>query len=159
MYKNVYGYWAGCGVYVFLYEVLCGVLQGCALSSLLFNYCIDPLLWPFAELVVAPGLGHVLACADDITAAISRLQLCYVQAHRGCHLNAKKCILVLTRTKATPRVVEAVSRWISSSVHDLDGVSVTNCGNYLGVHSACTHRKIRPGWKLFALVGNQTVRV
>ena len=39
----------------------------------LFNFALDPLLWLFAQVVVTPGCGHVLACADDLAATLRSL--------------------------------------------------------------------------------------
>ena len=61
----------------FLFVVVNAVLQSCPLSSVLFNFVIDPLwilLWIFSSMVLKPNIGKVFACADDIAAILFQLR-------------------------------------------------------------------------------------
>ena len=55
----------------FLAEFYRGTL--CPLSSVLFNFSVDLLLFMIAQVICAPKGGLVQACADDIAAALCRL--------------------------------------------------------------------------------------
>ena len=61
------------GTFMEMFDVTRGVLQGDPLSAMFFNLAIDPLLWAFSKIVINPGLGTILACADDIGAALQEL--------------------------------------------------------------------------------------
>ena len=61
-YTDVHAYADVNGSLVFLFRIFGGVLQGCPMSSIIFNWCIDPLLWAFANISTIVQLGKVLAC-------------------------------------------------------------------------------------------------
>ena len=100
MYDDVAVYWLHAGVLQYLRHVTCGVLQGCPISTILFNFSVDPLLFMFSEYIVVPSLGHVLACADDFGAVLYRLQSLVYMYHifnlygkvSGLKLHPDKCV-------------------------------------------------------------------
>ena len=55
----------------FLFNICCGVLQGCPASATLFILCVDPFLHHFELSLVPKDKGMIRACADDIGAALS----------------------------------------------------------------------------------------
>ena len=61
------------GILSRIFNVTCGVLQGCPMSGTLFVLPIDPLLTQFERYILQPGLGAVYARADDVGAAINSL--------------------------------------------------------------------------------------
>ena len=124
-----------------LFSVFSGVLQGCPLSGALFNFAMDPLLHLFAKLVVNPGLGKVMACADDIGIALSQLQhlhichniFCAYQRVSGLHLKARKCFCVLTSIVSSPHNREVVSKWLQENIPEWSSMCVCSSAKYLGI--------------------------
>ena len=57
LYTDVHAYAEVNGSLVFLFSIFGGVVQGCPMSSIIFNWCIDPLLWAFANLTTIVSLG------------------------------------------------------------------------------------------------------
>eukprot|EP00973_Karenia_brevis_P066936 9306707-Karenia_brevis.AAC.1 len=51
--------------YVALFPVLCGVIQGDPISSILFVIAKDPTLHMFNKLLQIPGHAVIRCCADD----------------------------------------------------------------------------------------------
>ena len=140
LYVDAEAYWMNGGVLHYLFNVSCGVLQGCPMSSLLFNLAIDPLLWAFSCKIVQPGLGHVLACADDIGAVLQQLKDLRVMFKlfsmfrkvSGLKLHPDKCTLVLLGVRASPSVVSGVRGWLSVHIPAWASFNISNVGTYLG---------------------------
>ena len=59
LYEGTKGYGTARGVVNLLFEVSCGVLQGCPLSGSIFFICADPLLTLFKQFVICPGRGQI----------------------------------------------------------------------------------------------------
>ncbi len=57
-----------------MFLVLCGVLQGCPLSGILFAWAMDPFLEAMRVPIDCRGLAVTRACADDVGATILRIQ-------------------------------------------------------------------------------------
>ena len=66
LYENNKGYCCSDGTFNFMFNVLCGVMQGCPLSGSLFVIVIDPIMFLFEKYICQPGFGQILACADDL---------------------------------------------------------------------------------------------
>ena len=141
MYREVKAYMDLHGVPWYLFDVMGGVLTGCPLSSVLFNFAIDPLLFFFLHLVIAPKLGRALACADDIAACFRHLQTLVIIANifdvfskfSGLILNPRKCILVLLSVVCTESVVDRIRAWLRVHVPSLADIQIANHGKYLGI--------------------------
>ena len=124
----------------FLFVVINGVLQGCPLSSVLFNFAIDPLLWIFSTMIVKPKIGTVYACADDIAATLSQLRYLITlhsifsmyQRHSGLTLSPKKCVLILTSCCASPGSIQIVRAWLAANIPDWADFHITNHAKCLG---------------------------
>ena len=101
MYEGNEAYGMCGGVLVHMLSILSGVLHGCPLSGTLFVLGLDLLLW---MLQVQPDSSVIRACADDIGAALRRLEESIALAKivngfkSAARLTLKppKCILVLT---------------------------------------------------------------
>ena len=140
MYLDAKAYWLHDGHMSFLFDVLCGVLQGCPLSSVLFNYCIDPLLWLFSRLIIKPNLGLVRACADDLAAALSRLHtlitmqsiFALFEKVAGLKLHPSKCVIILVSTIASPSTIHRVRDWLLQHIPTWSAFRIENSGLYLG---------------------------
>ena len=82
-------------------------------------YGVLPLLWALGKLVVKPDIGRILACADDIAAAMRRLDSLVRMAElfglfqmiSGLTLHPGRCVLVLTSAQTLPQVVAAIRFW------------------------------------------------
>ena len=59
LYDGNQGYTSIGGLITWIFEVGCGVLQGCPFSGTLFVIAIDPLLHMFEKYIHNPGLGHI----------------------------------------------------------------------------------------------------
>ena len=102
-YKDNMAYAEYQGDVYYLFHVLSGVITSCPLSSVLFNFCIDSLLWLFSTLIVTLKLGLTLACADDIAASVRCLSSLVDLTKifdlfgevSGLLLHPKKCVIVL----------------------------------------------------------------
>jgi len=140
MYMDNRAYCSLSGSLRYLYTVSAGVLQGCPLSAALFNFALDPLLWLFSQVIVSPGLGHVLACADDLAATLRSLvhlikvAKCFeiFQNIANLHLNPKKCVLVLNSVEATPHNIHIIRQWLSANIPEWSEFGIANAAKYLG---------------------------
>ena len=120
----------------FLFHVLSGVLTGCPLSSVLFNFCIDPLLWLFSTLIVEPKLGLTLACAYNIAATLRRLSSlkdiakCFDLFERvsGLLLHLKKCVIVLLSVECSEPNVNLVRLWLKEHIPKWANFSIASHG-------------------------------
>ena len=103
MYTDNTAYVDSNGHLLFLYVVLCGVLQGCPLSGFLFNIAIDPFLHNLERLLATFAGSLVRACADDIGVStigfgtLRYLALVFERFARisGLKLNPRKCKIIL----------------------------------------------------------------
>ena len=124
-----------------MFSVLSGVLQGCPLSGVLFNFAIDPLLYLFSTLIITPGFGKVLACADDIGASLVQLRhlvSCHnmfgvFQKVSGLTLKPRKCILILTSIEASPHNIDVVRTWLKENIPSWEGVRICSSAKCLGI--------------------------
>ena len=90
------------GVFQLRFSIASGVIQGCALSGLLFSLAIDPFLRYIKRVIVNPGLGYAHACADDIAVCLSHIRhlsavhAMFAKAERFATLRLKppKCTVV-----------------------------------------------------------------
>jgi len=111
------------------------------MSGALFNFAIDPLLWSLSKLAVNPDIGRILACADDIAAAMRHLwalkQVFAIfqefQQVSGLCLHPGKCVLVLTSVKVNPETVGVVRNWLSQNIPAWEAMNISNVGTYLGI--------------------------
>ena len=71
LYADNHAYADDGGLIIYLFAILSGILQGCPLSGTLFVFVIDPLLWMFRKQI---NSAIIRACADDIGAALRRLE-------------------------------------------------------------------------------------
>ena len=152
LYKNAAAYSQVEGRLKFLFMVLSGALTGCPMSGALLNFAIDPLLWRFSQLVFVPAVptenlfdfcrvGRILACADDIAAAMREMASLIdifrifkrFQAVSGLCLHPGKCILILTSVVATADVVGVVRQWLATNIPEWRDMVISNVGTYLGV--------------------------
>jgi len=137
----------GCRAYLlqegctkFLFQVKCGVLQGCPLSSVLFLMCIDPLLFLFSSSVCIAPFGHVFACADDIAITVRHLgelvkvfQIFKIYSEvTGLVVKPSKCVLILLSVFASPINVSRIRVWLSAHIPEWQTFKVSNFGLYLG---------------------------
>ena len=140
MYHDVQTFWALGNELFFLFLVYCGVIQGCPTSGALFNYSIDPLLYIFSRLVVVPRLGLVLACADDVAAAmraLKDLEHLYSIFHlfdeiSGLRLSASKCVIILTSVEASPHNIHIIRNWLRTRIPAWENINISDNGKYLG---------------------------
>ena len=119
------------GSLVFLFCVVSGVLTGCSLSSVLFNFCIDPLLWLFSTLAVEPKIGHVLACADDLAACLRRLKHLKNLADIF-KLFARIACLDLHPKKCSDVNKDLVKFWLQTHIPEWAHFEIACSGEYLG---------------------------
>ena len=107
---------------------------------MLFAIVIDPFLRKFEATVVAPGLGTVRACADDIGAA-----LCSMHGLIPCHaifadaknissltLKPTKCVLVPVAESLSEGLVDRIRGWLTEMLPDWNGFSIQGSAKYLG---------------------------
>ena len=126
---------------MFMFYILCGVLQGCPLSGSLFVMVIDPLLFMLKIHIEDTGLGIVRACADDIGVSLRKLQdvIFFEQIFSrftkisGLSLNAKKCVIILTCISASKSNVEFVRKWLSHNVPAWQNMIICDGAKYLGI--------------------------
>ena len=111
------------------------------MSSLLLNFCIDPLLWLFSKLIVSPGLGKVLACADDLAPSAQTLsslvlifQIYSLFAEvSGLHLQPSKCVFVLLSILASLGNIALVRAWLAANIPVWKDADIANHGKYFGI--------------------------
>ena len=116
LYKSNQAYAAIGSDIVWLFEVGCGVLQGCPFSGTLFVIAIDPLLHMFEKFIISPGFGHVYACADDIGVVLHECRmlirlynLFYImELASGLKLKPSKCVLVPVAVEASVHNVHLI---------------------------------------------------
>ena len=121
--------------------ILSGVLQGCPLSGTIFALIMEPFLRMFLRDVVRPGLGHVLACADDIGAVVNKISSLQVlarifrlaEACVGLTLKPGKCIVVPLHSPCTCHVVSVVRDRLATLVPRWSGFLVKPHAKYLGI--------------------------
>ena len=151
MYSGNEAYTISEGKLSFLFSVKCGVLQGCPLSAVLFNFAMDPFLWICKRLIKDQGLGKVLACADDIGASLCRFRLpiplhsAFTRFQRisGLTLHSKKCVLILDSCVASKTNIDRVKSWLSRNIPDWIHISVVNASVYLGIHLGPSATKLQ----------------
>ena len=141
MYTNVDAFAVNDEQVIFLFKVLSGVLTGCTMSGMLFNFAMDPFLWAVGSWVCNVEIGRALACADDIGAALS--QLSYLIKMRGLFkvfelasglsLHPGKCVLVLTTVAANEHNCNLIRAWLRTNIPDWADFKICNQGQYLGV--------------------------
>jgi len=142
LYHTNTAFWNIDGQTRFLFHILSGVLQGCPLSGSLFVIAIDPLLFQFRRQVMDPLLGQVRACADDIGAALARLDslpvMCRIFARfrvvSGLTLKPAKSIIVLTTIESTDSNIAVVKEWLRTFCPDWSQFQIKAAGKYLGVY-------------------------
>jgi hypothetical protein len=140
--KNLYkGNEAFCitgGVLMHMFSILSGVLQGCPLSGSLFVLVVDRLLWMFR---VQVSSAVIRACADDIGAALRRLEDLatlskifddFRQASR-LTLKPAKCILVLTVCDTAVANVHRIRQWLNLHIPAWKDMKIQSCAKYLGI--------------------------
>ena len=123
-----------------LFNIMCGVLQGCPLSSTLFVMCINPFLEHMDQSIFARNLGVVRACADDVGAALksfhtlSKLHLVFQWARRISNLTLKpiKCNLVPCSLPWSEALSEFISVWIQDKIPEWRGFRVVRHAKYFG---------------------------
>ena len=141
MYHNVQAYMVVGGQLKHLFQVRAGVMQGCPLSALLFNFALDPLLWLFDSLVVVPQFGKVWACADDLAATVRCLEHLKQVAKAfdifakfsGLHLGHAKCCIVLNSVVASPSNIALVKAWLIQNIPNWSNFCISNHAKYLGI--------------------------
>jgi len=124
----------------FLFKVHSGVLQGCPLSALLFNFCIDHLLRLFNVMIVKTQIGSVLACADDISATLVSLSALKSMGSAfslfsrcsGLFLSPRKCVIVLNSVRTTAENIAVVRAWLRDNLPAWANFEIANCARYLG---------------------------
>lgn len=123
-----------------LFNILCGVLQGCPLSATLFVMCINPFLEHMDQSVVARNLGVIRACADDIGAALKsfqylrKLALVFEWAKNIANLTLKpaKCKLIPSSLPFSPELAKFLAEWIQSNIPAWANFNVVPHAVYLG---------------------------
>ena len=141
MYENNIALMKIKGNFIKVFDVLSGVLQGCPLSGSLFNFAIDPLLWVFSRMIVAPKLGKVLACADDIGAALTQLKTLktmhsffkmFTSVSRLV-LKSRKCVIILTSVVCSEQNVAIIRGWLQENIPEWSDMRIEGSAKYLGV--------------------------
>ena len=143
----------------FLYNVTGGVLQGSPLSGLPFAIAIDPVLRNFDDVVVKKGLGTVLACADDIGAALHHIDTLIdikgifdeAKAVSNLTLKPTKCIVVPLAPPCSPASSAAICCWLSRALPAWGSCAVAGAAR-IPRFLAGTPRPIPPlvqcGWEM-----------
>jgi len=130
------------GTFMEMFDVTRGVLQGDPLSAMFFNLAIDPLLWAFSKIVINPGLGTILACADDIGAALQELNTVKAiskvfktfQRISGLALKPSKCLLILTSVVCSEHNIRIVRQWLRENIPEWADMNISDKGKYLGIY-------------------------
>ena len=143
MYSMVMGFGRGDqGITVFLFMILSGVLQGCPLSGSFFVLCLDPFLQAFDCVIVQPQLGVTGACADDIGASLSSINLLstmfpiFETAHAlaGLCLKVAKCVIVPLSGNFSDALRDLVAKWLLEHLPAWADFQVVEAGKYLGAY-------------------------
>ena len=151
--KQLYSFNAayGCcnGTLVFLFWILSGVLQGCPLSSILFNISLDPFLECFHEFFVQsatstttsmPVSFTLRACADDIGVALRKLSdlialasvFSAAELTAGLRLKPPKCVLVIISQPFAADLVCSVKKWLAENIPSWSNFKIASDAKYLG---------------------------
>ena len=142
LYTDNIAYANTCGSLTYLFAVFGGVLQGCPLSSVLFNFSVDPLLFLFAQVICVPQRGVVQACADDIAAALRRLDSMLImfrvfaiyQQVSGLSLSPSKCYLILDSFCCSHGNKLAVASWLATHIPQWADMMIVSSAKYLGLY-------------------------
>ena len=138
LYQDNHTYASDGGFLIYMFPILCGILQGCPLSGSLFVLVIDPLLWMF-RLHINSALR---VCADDIGAALRRLEDLVVlhrlfsQFKRVSLLTLKpaKCILIMTVCDTTAGSIVHIREWLSQHIPEWRQMQIAGHAKYLGLY-------------------------
>ena len=120
-------------------QYLSGVLQGCPGSAFLFNNSLDPFLALMDRNIRESNKGIVRACADDISACLSRLKHLNVLAPifdhaaslAGLNLKAVKCVLV-PLCHFSDRVKKDIRKWLSRNIPQWSNFAIEPSAPLLG---------------------------
>ena len=143
--KNVRAIAVAGGEFCLLFDIMCGVLQGCPLSGLLFALAIDPFLMMMMmmmlhEQIKNSGRGEVRACADDIGAALHSIyDLCLMKpifdlaaSVAGLALQRKTCIIVPIAQALTEDLTSRIKAWLAAEIPGWQDFKIQGAALYLG---------------------------
>jgi len=96
----------------------------------------------FEHFIHNPQHGAVLACADDVGAALRGLRHLItmhglfekIRRVSGLTLKPKKCIAILTACAVTPHNLKVVRAWLRDNIPEWANFQISGCGKYLGVY-------------------------
>ena len=130
------------GVEELAFWILCGVLQGCPLSGMLFALVMDPFLRCMKANIQDNNLAQIRACADDVGAAMQSIHVLKLfepifraaAETANLHLKPKKCVAVPTSTIADESLSHNMSKWLEINIPTWKAFNIASCGKYLGFH-------------------------
>ena len=126
------------GVVIWLFDALCGVLQGCPASGTLFVIAINPCLHLIDESIGKNDI--VRAFADDIAIVIDRLgtlsQIAKIfeAFRRASNLAVKpnKCVIIPLGSPFSDEIVRKVRVFLGEHIPDWAKFAIEPRGEYLG---------------------------
>ncbi|CAK0891794.1 unnamed protein product [Prorocentrum cordatum] len=124
-----------------LYFVQSGIIQGCPGSGFPFALCADPFAQDFDRSVSLRGRGIIRACADDVGAAIARIEVLkvlfriFMVAARVASLILKisKCKLAPLAAEFPPALADQCRSWIQARIPEWCSVEIAGSLVYLGL--------------------------